>query len=220
MSELANVEAPGSGVLATPELFQRMSSPGDYLPRLQLCGGTSLIVKECKIPVAHWASILKEDQFTDLGAEVDIIPLAWRAKAMEIGDDQIINLYDPGPKDNPNKDFQAIQLKSDIRDSGCMFGPEFLVWIPKIKIYATYFMNNKTARRESPKVLAQIGKASTLKAHFIKTAKYSWHGPVCTPCSTPLVEPDMVEVKKQQDKFNNPPKSEVVTVDAATDRVR
>lgn len=91
------------------------------------------------------------------------------------------------------------------------FGPEFLIWIPGAnpQSFATFFCGNKTMRREAPNLRGLIGRAATLKVTLIETKKYSWHGPVVVPCSTPFDLPDMEEIKAQVSRFNNPPEQDV-----------
>ena len=91
-----------------------------------------------------------------------------------------------------------------------MYGPEFLVWLPAVKKWAGLFMSSKTARREAPAIRDRIGKPSTLGTEFIKTKKYSWHGIVCQPCSTPFELPSQESIDDQVEKFKNPPKDDAV----------
>jgi len=191
------------------EAFALATKVGDYLPRIQLMTSQSTKCKKKEFPIDHYA-LVQGQNFIDLGESVDVLVIAWRPKAIEIGD-EIISVFDP--KDT---EFERIQLQSDVKDSGCMFGPEYLMWVPTQKQFATFFMGSKSSRRESPSVKALLKNAATLKSHLIETKKYSWQSPIATPCSTPFDMPGADDLIKQVTKFNNPPKQEIEKIDEAT----
>ena len=191
------------------KMFADATKIGDYLPRVQLMTSASEKCKKNEFPVNHYA-LIQGQNYIDLGAEADVAVIDWRPKAIEIGD-EIISVFD-----SKDPEFERIQLKSDEKDSGCMFGPEFLIWVPTHKQFATFFMGSKSSRREAPAVKALIQKAATLKSHFIETKKFSWQSPTITVCSTPFDLPEEEDLVKNLTKFKNPPKQEVERVDAAT----
>ncbi len=96
--------------------FDSMSS-GGFLPRLQLCGSSTTVVKEGKITQGHYALIKGKDQLEDLTKEVNIVVLAWRPKAMEMTEDVVLSIYNPKASE-----FTRIAEKSEESDSGCMYG--------------------------------------------------------------------------------------------------
>jgi len=193
------------------DAFGAVSSSGKYLPRLQMFGGNSGQVKEGKIGMAHYGLVSGKDSLQDLGKEVDCLPIVWRPKAMDISGESIITVFD-----HTDAEFKRIQERSEIKDSGCMFGPEFLLWIPAVKKFATLYMANKTARREAPAIRDRLHperKPTTLAVQFIKTTKYSWHGIVCKPCSTPFDMPLDEAIDEEAERFQNPPKPDIERVD-------
>ncbi|HDZ14088.1 hypothetical protein LCGC14_0646460 [marine sediment metagenome] len=199
-----------SGDLSTN--FDDIVASGDYLGRLQLFGSKSDAVAEGSISAAHYG-LVKDDEITDLGEEIDVILVGWRPKALDTSGDSLIIDHDAN-----SSVFAEIKERSGIRDSGCMYGPEFLVWLPEQAVFATYYMSSKTARREAKKVLPLVGKAATFKCHLIETAKYKWHGPLVFPCSAPMVALSEDKVRAEWAKFINPPKSDVeVAEDKSTD---
>lgn len=195
------------------EDFSNSTKSGDWLPRLQLMTSQSEKCKEGSFPINHYALVRGTD-FSDLGPTIDIAVVSWRPKAIEMGD-AVISVYDVN-----DAEFKRIQDKSGEMNSGCMFGPEFLVWIPAIKEFATFFMGNKSARREAPNVKARMGRAATLKSSKIETAKYTWFAPVVVPCSTPFDLPDPTALGEVVERFVNPPKTEVEKVDEVKGRDR
>jgi len=136
-----------------------------------------------------------------------VLVCAWRPKALSTND-PVISVYDVD-----DAEFKRIQEQSDVANSGCMFGPEFLVYIPAAGKFATFFMGSKSQRRESPNMKARMHQAATLKSKLIETPKYKWQNPVVVPCSTPFELPDLQAVKEQIEKFTNPPVSEIERVD-------
>jgi hypothetical protein len=186
-------------------IFDEVSKSSDFLPRLQLYGSNSEMVKNGTIPMAHWGLQHDASRIDDLGKQVDIAVLSWRPKAMRIDKAAgVVSSY----FDIRNPEFEKVKAESNTQDSGCMYGPEFLTWLPVKAAFATLYMGSKTARRESPRLLPLIGKAATLNSKLIKGTRFTWHGPTVIACTTPLsVMFDAEELAEQVDKFNNPKES-------------
>ncbi len=187
------------GELANMDAFEDVVSSGDYLSRFQLFGSKTDAVAEGRIPVAHYG-LVKDDDITDLGPEVDAIIITWRPKAVQTGNDFVIS-YDVG-----SQIYQKIKAMASVRDSGAMYGPEFLLWIPDAGVFTAFHMNSKTSRREAKKVRPLIGKACTFKAKLIDppTSPFKWHGPITFPCSAALTPPPEDALRAEADKFLNP----------------
>jgi hypothetical protein len=200
MSDKDLITLPKGGAVAAQDddAFKAATKSGDYLPRLQLLTANSKICKSGEFPINHFA-IIRDQNNNDIGETVDIVVVAWRAKAIEIGD-MILTSYNP--KDDT---FASIQEKSEEKDSGCMFGPEFLVWVPVADTFATFFMSSKSMRREAPSVRGFIKKAATLKPQKIETPKYTWFTPTVHPCTSVIDPPDKDELLQEYEKFMNPP---------------
>lgn len=183
------------------EVFENMSS-ASYLSRIQLFGANSAPVQEGKFPMAHYGLVLQKDSIIDLGTSFDALIVGRRPKAMKVGaaGEKPISYYNP-----EDQNFIKVQQDSEIQNSGCMFGPEFLLYLPAQKKFALNFMSSKTARRASKDVHPLLGKWATFSAKLIVTSKYRWHGPTCTMCSTPYDIPSDQELNKQKLAFNNPP---------------
>ena len=200
-----------AGALSTVDdkSFKDLSGSGSFLPRLQLCGGNSKICKTGKIGIGRWGLMKGKDEVVDLTTEVDVIVCAMRARATDTSKEgEVLNSFEQN-----SEQFKAIAAMSDIHDSGCMFGPEFLIYIPSASQFATYFMSSKTARNKATAMRDALGKGATLGVEFIETKKYSWHGPTVKPCSSPLTEPSAEEAMPVVKTFLNPPKVETVKDD-------
>ena len=184
------------------DVFKSTTKSGDFLPRLQLMTANSDKCKKKEFEQNHYAFI-RDQNFQDIGESVDCLIVTWRPKAIEIGD-QIISCFDSN-----HDEFKRIQEKSAEQDSGCMYGPEFLIYIPHLKEFATFFCGSKSSRREAPNIRALMTKPATFKSRFVETKKYSWQTPVVVTCSTPFEGPDLELLRKIVDKFNTPPQTEV-----------
>lgn len=182
-------------------------SGGSYLPRLMLYGSGSNAVKEEKVGIGY-SLVEGKDNFTYLGKDVDVLNITWRPKALMMGDQIIAN-------HNPSSDeFKKIRDRADNeKDSGCMYGPEFLVWIPSLSKFATFLMGSKTGRNEAPKMKALLKKPASLKTKLFSNKDYRWHGSEVFACSTPFEMPDSTDLFEKVTAFNNPKESEIEAVD-------
>lgn len=210
---LINLDEIGSGVQKyDDDTFKEVVTSGGYLARLQLMTSQSNKCKSGDFPINHYA-LVRDGSHTDVGKEVDILLIAWRPKAIQITDETVIAVFD-----HSTDQFKNIVEQSEVTDSGCLYGPEFLVWVPSQKSYALFFMGSKSSRRESPNVKALLGKAGTLEPKHVVTKKYEWYTPAIKPCSTPFDTPDTEDLKEQVEKFNNPPVSEVEVAEESGDK--
>jgi hypothetical protein len=172
-----------------------------YLPRIQLVGSNSNLAKEGKVMQGAYALVFDKENCIDLTKQFDTLVIDVRPKAMKFDGSNVMTFYEKG-----TPQFQAIQAQCDTQDSGCMAGPEVLLYIPSHDKFATYFMSSKTARKRIGTVVAQLQKAATFKSELIKSGKFSWFGPVCVPCSTPLAKlPTAQQIADEIGKFRNPP---------------
>lgn len=233
MSEsLAIPGAGGVAKYASDDAFDEIAKASDFLPRFQLYGSNSKPCQEGKISVGHYGYVVGED-IKDCGKEVRCYPLSYRLKAMRIIGDKVEVFFNPA-----HPEFAKIKAESGERDTGSLCGPEFLLWLPELGVFVTFFMANKTMRREAPNVRnfcpkkadpekgieAEPSKPMTLKSTLIKKGAYAWHGPVTTGCSIPLASPKEAALLRELERFNNPPEKqeETATADeaAATERAR
>lgn len=178
-----------------------------FLPRLQLMTGNSKQCKSGKFPVNKYALISGQEHI-EVGEPIDVLVLVWRPKAIDTGSDEMIISHDIEAAE-----FKRIQEESDVKDSGCMYGQEYLVYLPSHEQFATFFMGTKTSRRESPNMLALCQKAATLSAQEIKTKKYNYYSPAVVKCSTVFKLPSKEDCLEQIAEFNNPKIQEVERVE-------
>jgi hypothetical protein len=200
-NDLIPIDAGGGdmAIVQSEEDLLAVAGSSAFLPRVQLFGSSSDAAKEGKIPVAHWGLVRGKDQLEDLGKEFNCLVITGRVKALDLSGEQIVTSYD-----HKSDTFKSIQERSATSESKCMYGPEFLIYVPDSKTYATVFLSSKTARGEARSLHARLRKAATFKSQLIEGKRFKWHGPVFTPCSTPFDLPPVEEIKEQADKFLKP----------------
>jgi hypothetical protein len=171
-------------------------------------------------PVNHWGYFERSgDEPVDLGATVDALPLTWRPMALDT--DLGAAYFD---EDHP--EYQRIQNDADSKVKNRMYGPQYLLWVPSIGKFATYFMGTPTARNESRSLTSNLRKPVTLSSRSITSKarpgkkSYTWQGPQILMCNTPFDLPELAEIKAQKEKFDNPPapKVESDTDDTGSER--
>lgn len=193
--------------------FELAAGSGKYLPYLQFMTSNSEDCKEGKFPINHYAFVVNSTKH-DIGQEVDVIVCGWRSKAARIKGDDIVSVYDV-----KHPLFAVLQAESEVKDSGAMYGVEFLIWLPSQKKFATLFMGSKSARKEAPNVRGYMHKSCTLKWKMIETAKYKWAAIAAHPCSAQLELPEEEALRTVIDQFNNPPAAPEMA-EQASDRAR
>jgi hypothetical protein len=167
--------------VSTEQLTDLKSSATDYLRRLQLYGCNTDVCKAGKFPGGHWGIPMGEENITDLGPTIDVLPLAFGYKAMDftVGEDPIT----VWGKEKP--EYQRIAGK---KGKGFYHGPSFLV-IERTtdSLYELYF-GNVSGRQEAGKLAPFLAerKPCTIGI-FLKTGKFTYHVPVVKKCSEPIV---------------------------------
>ncbi len=174
---------------------------GGFLPRLQLFIANSQPVKEDKIAMNHYGLVTGKDQIDDLGREVDILLMCYRPRALDVSDKENIRASSIVGSDL----FNEIQDRADnVANSGCMYGPEYLVYLPVRGKFATILFGSKTSRNEAKNAHQYVGKPCTFKSRLITTPKYSWQAMLVTACSTPFDHPTREVMVEQAKVFLEP----------------
>jgi hypothetical protein len=200
--------------LATDSQLLELSKGTDFLQRVQLVT-KGKYVDTGKIKPGHYGvPQAGGEEIDDLGPEIDLLPLCVRPKALDMRDrEAIISVYN---MDDPA--FKEIKALSSQSDSGCMWGPSFLVLERSTNTLYEFFMSNKSARSESGNLVKflPISKEKaertgvepqgpmpcTLRARYAKSGSWGWHVPVVTKCSEPFINsPDIEVIREEMEKF-------------------
>lgn len=178
-----------------------MFAGGGFLPRMQLFSTSSDVVKQGDFPMNHYGLVVSKEDIIDLGREVDVAFLGYRPRAIDASDKNNIRASSIIKGDL----FKEIQVKqATIKNSGCMWGPEFLLWIPSQEKFATILFGNPTARNEAPKAGALMNRPATFKSRLIDNGTNKWQAIVVIPCSTPFQVPLKEEINRVTEEFYAP----------------
>ncbi|RKZ85546.1 MAG: hypothetical protein DRQ39_06985 [Gammaproteobacteria bacterium] len=187
----------------------------NFLPRLQLVTKGKYVDKGLIAP-GHYGVPSGDDEITDLGAAIDLLVLAVRNKALDTSADPPLAVFD-----QEDEVYIDIVDRASGKDSGCMFGPSFLVFERNTGKFYEFFCGNKSARMEAGNIgqFLPVNDAQakafgveahgpiqcTLRAKYIERPRYSWHAPQVGKCSTPITNlPELESVVEQINKFINP----------------
>ena len=204
------------------ESFDDLAKGGEFLARLQLCSKDKYVTKGL-ISAGTFGIPVSDDEITNLGKSVDLVPFARRAKALDMSDrEAIVTNYDM-----ESDEFQRIAAASLETDSGCMYGVSFLVWERATNRFLEWFCGTKSTRSEAKKIypflpllagdieargLVGVGEHGplpfTMKNKLVEKKKWKWHAPIVMKCSTPFKRmPSEALVVKEMERFLNPPAS-------------
>jgi len=157
---------------------------GDYLAELKVVSSGKLVNK-MKMPVGTFA-IQKGDSATCLGEEIDFVILAWRPKAIDFNEG--VSSYDA---ESPI--FRDIFSRSSIQDSGCVAGPEFLVFLPSQDSFYAYHANSISASRIATILVDACEEGFAIHGNITmaenKKKKTTWQVPVWTRSEATLDAP-------------------------------
>ncbi|MHC4371824.1 MAG: hypothetical protein ACYSW8_29790 [Planctomycetota bacterium] len=209
------------------EGFEKLSEGTEFLARLQLFSKGTAINKKLIGP-GRWGIPEGDEAITDLGESIDLLCLARRPKALDLSDKEaIITCYD---MDAP--EFERIANAAGQSDSGCMYGPSFLVIERSTGRFLEYFCGTKSTRSEAKKVYPYLPlteqdiaarKLENIEPHgpmpftmnikLVERKRFSWHVPVVVKCSTPFTAlPAMDKIVREIERFISPPTSDVEKV--------
>lgn len=196
---------------SAPEFDEIMQGGKGFLPSLRFYSGRSPLVEQEKFPVNHYGlKYFGDDIPVNIGRSVDVQVLMFRDKAMSTADPDNF-LFSTDSNSPVFKSIVERELnKAPNENTGCSFGREFLVWIPAVPTFATFFMGSASARIESKRMftLNLIGKQARLSSKPVKNQKYSWQCPKIDPLNQPFDQLPNHEILRREIKtFLEPPES-------------
>lgn len=195
--------------------FSKYGTESKFLPRLQLITKGKYVNKQLIAP-GHYGVPNGDDDITDLGEGIDVLVLACREKALDTTQEPPLSVFDPN-----DEVFKEIVERSFTQDSGCMWGPSFLLFERNTGSFYEFFCGNVSARNEASLMGQHLpvteeqaaangvepseAKQFTLRAKYIERGRHSWHAPVVCKCSTPITNLPSIDVQLEQiNKFLNP----------------
>ena len=203
-----NLEQLPSTQIGTDDQFAELAKGGDYIGRMQLYTKSKANMKGL-IPSGHYGIPESgDDEITDLGTSVDLLPLARRPKAIDMTDmEALVISYDM-----ESEEFKRIAAKSVEADSHCQYGPSFLVYERSTGRFLEFFCGNKSSRIEAKKLFPFLPLSQTdidakmaagnnvgdlkphgpipvtLKTKVAENRKGTWHVPVVVMCASPFTK--------------------------------
>lgn len=147
----------------------------------------------------------KGDDITDLGKEIDIIPVAFRMTATTfVGDDY--HAYH-----NPDS-AEYLQIEDNSKDKELKrsnkHGPEFLVWIPSLSAFATIHLSTYSNWPAARPLKANMNCLMTLVAEKKSNPKFKWwafNADTSVNSVEGLSLPEQDGLQKRIDDFENAP---------------
>lgn len=182
------------------EDFNKLAS-GSSLPILSLMTSASEACKDGAVPANSYALKTGESLHV-LGKNIDVVVVAYRLTALDSKDENGFVIS----HDFKSALFQQIIKKADSEPfgSGAMYGPEFLIWVPTHKLFATLLCGSKSARRMASGIKALIGQVATFGSTKIETTKFSWYAMTVAPSNAIITEvPTQDEVVEVVNSFTS-----------------
>lgn len=156
------------------EDFDALAS-GAGLPRLSLYTSNSQEVKDGDFPTNTYGLKVGE-MLHELGKNTDIVVCAYRLTAIDTSEGYACS------HDSKSDLFKDIMERADQPNSfgsGCMYGQEFLVWVPEHKTFATLLCGSKTSRNMASGIKSLVGEVATMGSKKLENKKFSWFGMTC-----------------------------------------
>jgi hypothetical protein len=196
--------------------FEELSRGGDYLKYVKLYTKGREIDRGSILPGRWGIPEAGGEEIVDLGAAINVLPLARRPKALDTSDrSAIVVSYD---EQSPT--FKAIQEKSSTPGSGCQHGVSFLVYENSTRQFLEVFFGNKSSRPEAKKLFPYLPLKQedierrnlqgvephgplpvTLKIRLAENKKGSWHVPMAVQALVPIQLPPIEVVVREINKF-------------------
>jgi hypothetical protein len=212
---LANLRLPAAALTPDP-VFEDLAKANLLPGRLQLyTKGTA--VSRGLIGPGEFGIPESDERITGLGERVDILPLARKAKAIDMSSVEAIVTS----CDATSKVFKEIQRRANHTDSGCMYGVSFLVCERKTGRFLEFYCGTRSTRPLAEEIYpflplvqrqidarAERGEDVTelrphgpiplmLKAKLQKQGKFNWHVPVRGARAKPFAVAPTVEVVEE-----------------------
>jgi len=196
-------------IVPTQENVRDLIVTNAYLPFLKFFYGMSDLCKQKKFP-SDTFGLMRGDTPEQLGEQVDVLFLAVRVHALDMSGKDVVHNYDM-----KSDTYQSIKARQDAQgyNSNCMYGPEFLVFLPGQDTLAQFHLGNKSLRFLGSKIMNLLpaeGKAvtgATLKTKWIEKSAVPFMGvDVCVNNAIVLsdVEKLQAALLVELPKFLNP----------------
>lgn len=184
-----------------PDWMDEVAKSKEWLGYIeQAAVNNKQVVKGIKAS-GHFYHCIRKDEQIDLGKEFDALVCGSRPKAIDFRNmEKILSYYNV-----KDEGFQKVKDLSGTKDSGCMFGPAFLLWIPKANVFSEYLYANISAKNQAGITQDLMDKWVTYKHKAADNAKGAWNTFTVTPCSMKGEAPDPKRFAAVMHDWDNPP---------------
>jgi len=214
--------------------LDKMSQSSSFLQRLQIYAKSKSGPSGTLIEGGHYGIPRSADDITDLGNSIDLLPIARKAKAIDMSDRENIIVSN----DTTSAEFKRIvDMADNTKDSSCAYGPTYLVYERSTKSFYEFFCGNASGRYESSKIntylpvtqamidaelttetKVRFSKPLTMKSKFCKKNSWEWFSPVAEECLSPIDLPSADSLRKEIERFVKMEDSEVETVEKTSSK--
>jgi len=204
------------------QLLGELSTGKTFLPRIQLMQAMSAQVNKEPPEAAKgdYLLVINKSEFHNFGREFVCVPVTFRLKATEFSPDGTIRSF----FDITTPEFIRVKDKaqSDGFDSGCLAGPEFLLWLPDLKRFATYHLTSQTAQGIAKTLRGLQGSPAVIKASIqTNRKKQTYFMPTCSAFNGEIsAYPEPAILKDEANSFRNPKSSEIEDAEESSDTGR
>lgn len=179
------------------DVFNGLTIQGGFLPRLNLYSSRSKIVQKDLFKANHWGVVTGKDKLQDLGENVVCVPLAYRPMSLDLREKKAVALFDP-----KSKAFADVKAESEKKDSKCMCGIQFLVYVQGFGL-ATYYCASKSAKMLAPHIRKLLNQFVTLGSHTVEAGEWVYRAPLVNLSNVQFEIPNMEDVIAKRNEFIN-----------------
>lgn len=192
------VEAANQALAAAKEV-----AGSSFLPYLTLGSGMSKFVNKRPAQLTVGGiGLVSGDNCTNLGETIVALVLGVRSTAFDYSVEPTVRCYD-----GKSATYQSIKERSEVKDSNCSYGPEFLLWLPNQKTFAVFHYGSKTTRNDATRVISLMEANGgvvplTLSSRPIDNGQYNWFGMSAELYKVEIDPANMPTAEKVQVEYN------------------
>lgn len=231
----------GENALATQSVddlkaLDAMSSSSSFLRRIQLYSKGKSNASGTLVGAGNFGVPESSEKIVDLGNSIDVLVIARKAKAIDMSDTSNIIVTN----DTTSAEFKRIvDLADNTRDSGCAYGPTYLIYERGTGSFYEFFCGNKSARYASSNIngylpvtqamidaglsneeAPRFSKPMTLKSKYIKKDRFEWFAPEVEDSLTAIDLPTADVLRTEIERFMKIEKPEVEVAETTNSRKR
>lgn len=196
-TQLAALASTGVASRYQEDVFNDLTIQGGFLPRLNLYTGRSKIVQKELFKANHYGVVVGKDKLNDLGENVVCVPLAYRPMALDLREKKAVAYFDPSAAK-----FEEVKKDSAVKDSKCMCGIQFLLYVKDFGL-ATYYCASKSAKMLAPQIRKLMNTFVSLGSHTVEAGEWVYRAPTISISNVHFELPKLEEITAKKAEFTN-----------------